>query len=486
MLDRSHHQIMACAFEHDDDISVPSSDNVREALQRIIASTEFRSSPHLAAFLRYSVETSLAGEGASIKAYSIATGVLGRPPTFDPQADPIVRVEATRLRRAMERYYLHEGANDPILIDIPRGRYVAYFSFRTSASQLDVAPASVNIENYDRATLNRTINARKAGTIFNAAQRGWNTLSVGERRSVAVLACALVGGMITWGVVPTALQNKPVTEQALILQTVPTPSTSENAQLVTGSAQRTESTQNRMIFAMLQLTPFTFNAEQSDIGDIAHRFTDQIASHARDFEGIPVISPDVAPVDTPSSSHLYVLAGTLFQRDNQHNKIDVSVRLTHQTTREIVWTSNYSLDRTDASVDDQIKDMTSTIVSSLAGLYGAIRVDDAGRHHDPEVASTSCQICLADSDIALRTENPEQINQAMTCLTALSIKKPDEALIYKQLAALRLALKGSAETRIENMSLAVKDLETAIRLQPEDQFAKRALTHLQNASLSAQ
>jgi hypothetical protein len=83
----------------------PSPAAVREALERVCASEGFRKAPQLAAFLRYVVERTLAGDAASLKGYSIATEALGRGPDFDPQSDPIVRVEAGRLRRTLEGYY---------------------------------------------------------------------------------------------------------------------------------------------------------------------------------------------------------------------------------------------------------------------------------------------------------------------------------------------------------------------------------------------
>jgi hypothetical protein len=73
------------------------------------------------------VEQQLAGQGSRIKAYTIAADALGRDANFDPQNDPIVRVEAGRLRRALDHYYTNGGCNDPIVIDLPRGHYVPVF-----------------------------------------------------------------------------------------------------------------------------------------------------------------------------------------------------------------------------------------------------------------------------------------------------------------------------------------------------------------------
>jgi tetratricopeptide (TPR) repeat protein len=109
---------------------VLTPDEVRGEIERMIASSVFASSPQLSAFLRFVVEAVLNGRADRLKGYVIGIEVLRRDKNFDPQIDPIVRVEATRLRRAIERYYAGPGANDPIIIDLPRGGYVPQFSRR--------------------------------------------------------------------------------------------------------------------------------------------------------------------------------------------------------------------------------------------------------------------------------------------------------------------------------------------------------------------
>jgi hypothetical protein len=118
----------------------PCGADVRAILERVIGSADFSSSPQLAAFLRFIVETTLDGKADRIKAYTIGTDALGRDPGFDPQRDPIVRVEANRLRRALLAYYAAAGANDPIIIDIPRGRYVPTFRHRVTDHTAVAAP----------------------------------------------------------------------------------------------------------------------------------------------------------------------------------------------------------------------------------------------------------------------------------------------------------------------------------------------------------
>lgn len=100
-------------------------------LERMVASAAFDVSDRHRNFLSYVVHEKLQGHADRIKAYSIATSVFGREADFDPQVDPIVRIEAGRLRRALDHYYLTSGATDPVLITIPKGSYVPIFEVNT-------------------------------------------------------------------------------------------------------------------------------------------------------------------------------------------------------------------------------------------------------------------------------------------------------------------------------------------------------------------
>ena len=104
-----------------------SEDAIRQQLKKILASPQFVNSLNLQNFLRFIVEKTLAGETAEIKGYTVATQVLGRKADFDPNLDPIVRILAGRLRRALEKYYQAQGESAPVIIDVPRGAYVPEF-----------------------------------------------------------------------------------------------------------------------------------------------------------------------------------------------------------------------------------------------------------------------------------------------------------------------------------------------------------------------
>jgi len=93
-------------------------------------SPEFDTTERSRKFLAYVVGEVLAGRSDRIKAYSIATEVFARDATFDPHYDPVVRVEAGHLRRALNLYYITAGASDEIVISIPKGGYVPKFEAR--------------------------------------------------------------------------------------------------------------------------------------------------------------------------------------------------------------------------------------------------------------------------------------------------------------------------------------------------------------------
>lgn len=128
------------------------SDKVREQLRRIIESPDFDASERNRRFLEHIVAEALAGRAERIKAYSIATSVFGRDDSFDPQMDPIVRIEASRLRRSLERYYLTCGSEDPIRITIPKGAYVPEFAAQETAEAAAAAdPVPSEFEAQDTA-----------------------------------------------------------------------------------------------------------------------------------------------------------------------------------------------------------------------------------------------------------------------------------------------------------------------------------------------
>lgn len=111
----------------------PGAAEIRGELTHVLQSAPFRNAHQLSLFLSFVVESALAGHSDRIKSYTIAVDALGRTANFDPQTDPIVRVAAGRLRRALADYYAGVGGVDTVEISIPRGNYVPQFRWRVSA-----------------------------------------------------------------------------------------------------------------------------------------------------------------------------------------------------------------------------------------------------------------------------------------------------------------------------------------------------------------
>ncbi len=129
----------------------PSEADVRAQLGRILASPHFAAAERASRFLAYLVEEALAGRSERLKEYTLAVEVFDRDASFDPSANPSVRVEASRLRRRLEHYYLTLGREDPVLIDLPRGTYAP--AFRPQADVLHLREEIAALAQEDRPEL---------------------------------------------------------------------------------------------------------------------------------------------------------------------------------------------------------------------------------------------------------------------------------------------------------------------------------------------
>lgn len=103
---------------------------VRQQLDRILASTTFRQVDRLRRFLSFVVLETIEGRRDNLKEYVVGIQVFGKEPSFDPRTDPVVRVQARRLRSRLVRYYAEEGAADEVVIELPKGGYAPLFSRR--------------------------------------------------------------------------------------------------------------------------------------------------------------------------------------------------------------------------------------------------------------------------------------------------------------------------------------------------------------------
>jgi len=104
-------------------------------IERLVNSHVLHGSESLCKLLRYLAKHALDHPGSPIKEYQIATEVFGRSTDFDPQLDSMVRVQAGRLRGKLSEYYSSDGAEDSVVVELPKGTYVLSFHPRVPAAR---------------------------------------------------------------------------------------------------------------------------------------------------------------------------------------------------------------------------------------------------------------------------------------------------------------------------------------------------------------
>jgi serine/threonine-protein kinase len=109
---------------------------LRQQLNRMLASKTFHQVDRLKRFISFIVLESVAGRGGELKEYVIGVQVFGKEDSFDPRTDPIVRVQARRLRARLARYYRDEGQGDDVIVDLPKGGYSPVFRRREGAAPI--------------------------------------------------------------------------------------------------------------------------------------------------------------------------------------------------------------------------------------------------------------------------------------------------------------------------------------------------------------
>ena len=118
-------------------------DAVWAELEKILKSSVLSHSGRLSRFLTYVVQEALKGETVQLKEYLIGMEVFDKDESFDPRLDPIVRVEAGRLRAKLTRYYETDGWQDPVIIEFLRGSYAPTFREPESQPVAAAAPSEL-------------------------------------------------------------------------------------------------------------------------------------------------------------------------------------------------------------------------------------------------------------------------------------------------------------------------------------------------------
>ena len=414
-------------------------DEIRAALAEIQACASFVASRQLSAFLSYVVEKALAGEADRIKAYSIATEALGRQETFDPASDPIVRVEAGRLRKALDAYYRAEGIDAGIRITVPRGSYVPRFergAAQPSRTELveDVLPAPVEGEALSPANL-----------LPQVATHPWGfRLAAGLLVGAVLLAFGMSGG-------PRLLAELGMAQASI-------GDTAGNASAVGARLPATKPQAPRIFVA-----PFAVKDETS-LGISGSQFSVMLATAMSRFDEVTVVTRADGDAD-------YQVSGRL---SSGVTGISVSTMLTNRATGRVIWSSQMTLPRNPIRPSATINELTDAIATAIAQPYGVVLSDRLTRSDLPDDGFP----CVIRSFNFWQSYTPKSHADVKACLEELTQRFPTYALSYAQLTLLYLsegAVAVDPDRLTDAIDRAVKASALAVQLAPTSARAMQAL-----------
>jgi hypothetical protein len=407
---------------------------VLAALERLIASDVLRGSPQLVAFLRFIVEVTLRGEQDAIKGYTIGVEAFGRGTDFDPQLDPIVRVEATRLRRTLERYYAGPGARDPVRIELQPGSYIP--RFRQAAD-----------ENRGRS-----------------AAGWWGGLDKTSRRRIAIVAiCCL--GVFAASLAAFWLRQRDL-QPAIASTTAARDSAGRPiaGPFLPGNGLPT-----------VVVGPFDHEGP-------AHQGTPAFAERLADafarFDTVNVTIGKAPTTDKAAEpgerSAEYRLSGTL--KFEKYEGLSARLALTDMTDGTIAWSGNLVRDGAPGAAAEET--IAGELATTLLQPFGVIRARErvkqlATGRGDPRYR------CITEASESLRSFVPAQHENARLCLEQLTAFDPSFASGFRYLAAIymREYLFG-AGTAPEDPAIrdrALISARRAVEMQPESSRAYHTL-----------
>lgn len=301
--------------------------SVRAHLDLILASPEFLAPERGRRFLQYIVEETLEGRREQLKAYTIAQAVFGRDASFDAQNDPVVRIEAGRIRRALERYYLLCGSIDQIRITVPKGGYAPHFS--SGENNLHAGELSVpqNVGN------KRPLPGHERPASYR------NLL-------LPIGVPALFGVMVILALVrpPEAYLSPP--------KTSPAPATST----LEGKVR-------------IAVQPFAALGGDTQGADFAKGLADQLIAKLMKVENLVVLAPDRS--GTEAIGKLFSLQGSVLI---EGMVLHLHVRLVNDADGTVIWANQYDRDlRAEAVLDieDEVATQIAMAIPSSRRLSGA-------------------------------------------------------------------------------------------------------------------
>ncbi len=370
--------------------------SVRKALERILASPGFDASARNRRFLEYIVDETLAGRADRLKGLTVALDVFGRDATIDQQHDPVVRIEAAKLRRSLERYYLTAGQEDPIRIDIPKGAYVPTFEEREHPFPDAPGPAGEHAPAAARPAARR--NARPRWYWLTTA-----LLAIPVLGALGWLATDLLASRV-WSGSRDAATALPRGPKIAVLPFLNLSGDSEQAYFSEGVADQivTDLARFKALFVLSMESTAKYQDQLADPQQLKHELG----------------------VD-------YLLDGSVRR---ERDKIRLSTRLVDTESGEIIWSETYADELTPSNVfevQDDVSQQVSAIVASNYGMIAESDLTEAQRRPPELFAAYDCVLRYYHYQ---KSFDPREHAKVRPCLERAVKLDPDYADAWAVLA----------------------------------------------------
>src|SRR6185295_550171 len=168
---------------------VPELDPSKIQIQRIVSSKAFKTSEGHRNLLNYLADKSLGGEAHNLKEYTVGLDVFGKPPSYDPRQESVVRMHVGRLRQKLAEYYRTDGVDDPIIVDLPKGGFALTFDARPVPEPSDPMPLTASAVPQRRAFSAREV-ALAALLVVAVSTTGYFALRLSNVQKAEIAAPA--------------------------------------------------------------------------------------------------------------------------------------------------------------------------------------------------------------------------------------------------------------------------------------------------------
>ena len=415
---------------------------MRGALERVVGSPTFRSSPQLAAFLKFIVESALAGHPEDIKGYTIAIKALGRSEDFNPKTDAIVRVEAGRLRRALATYYGDTGANDPIAIEIPARGYVPTFHRRIVAEP-------------PRAQLDMSARMRAVA----------NKVAVAGQPYAAAVALLTLGALAYWGFETWYLGSPFVAKSTYVTAGVLDPPL---------SATRWR---GRPVGPVIQIVPTKATGTPSPPTISAMSLNDRLRDTFARFEDVTIVaeSPEPAPAAATPDYRFYSEV-----EYNPDTTVTLAFHVVDASDGATVWSRDFD-HLTIGNDPRKVKyPIVREVAATLFNPFGVIQARDRNKVMSARVADPRYR-CVLESGDYWRSSDVALQHGVRDCLEQGVAQDPTFAGGYALLARvyLRDYQSGGDQADPAVLDRALDMVKRAIELGPNSARAYYVLLEVQ-------